>query len=154
MSSITTKVLKDTRKEADVLVIGVFDAANTSNIHIINANSFLGANTSQPCHVTVCHIDYNFDIKGTGYIQLQWEGGEGDGNTAFFSGGGRTAGEFADKGNIPFFTANSANAAVRNSDINIQTVSLANLDTFSLIMRLTKDGGFANVANGYNKSVS
>ena len=155
--AVTVTKIKDTAKDASILVQGSFNGANTANVFLLAANSLSFANTSEKCRLAVAGIDYHTALKSTGYIELQWEGNVSSGldNTALMTLGGTVGAEIIRNKHtgvvIPFF--NTANGANSHGNINLSTVGLANGDNFSLIIHLKKVSGYANSANGYNPTV-
>lgn len=135
------QLLSDTGLTTIVKVTGYYTSACTAaNTMVVNTAALSFANTSQSCLVSISRIQYSSDVAGI--VQLYWEGSS---NSPIVNFGTSQA------GNFEAYITNNATAPTGN--IGVQTINLAANDTYSFILTLNKEHGYANAFIGYNDNI-
>lgn len=136
---VTVTKLIDTDTQAVLRVVGTFDAANTSNVPLLTANTLKFANASQTCAVSVEKID--FAAKLNGYVAPTFVT---TGNTANV----QIAAIAAGVGEVVGLYSNVL-VANNTGDLGLQIYNAAANDSFTLTITVRKSNGFANAFAQY-----
>lgn len=131
------QLLSDGGLTSVVKISGIYTSGVTANTKVVTANALSFANNSQPCLITISKIQYVSDVSG--FVQLEWQGSP---NAAIASFGSGQSGE------LNAYFPNYANTAT--GDINLFVSGAASGDSFTLIVTLNKEQGFANAFVEYN----
>lgn len=148
------QILIDTGDKTVVKVTGFYNAAANTNTKIVQANTLLYANSSDPrgCILSATTVQYAAGFAN-GYCSIQWVGAGAAANADMLILGGKTSSQFVAYMPNPL-AGNTANMPGGSGDINLFVEGAEPFDSFSLIITLIKEGGagggYANVYAQYN----
>lgn len=145
-------ILDDQDHYVTVKVIGFYNATTNANTVIVTANTLRGANTSQPCILSLTAATYTSSMNN-GFLAIEYISSVNSNSKAI------TMGRFND-GIFNQYIPNSANTPT--GDINLLQQSLGSADAFTLVLTFVKEfqgtywsnnrigsGSWANTQVGY-----
>jgi hypothetical protein len=144
VNSPEVQVLWDNAFQTSVKVTGYYNAATGGfgtpvNNLLVNPKTLAFANTQQTCLVSLSGVE--FAVGANGYVQLAWEGASA--NTVVYTIGKTQAGTL--NGTVP------NNATSPTGNLVLTQNGLMPLDSYSMVLTLSKVQGFANGMYAYSK---
>ncbi|CAB4124361.1 hypothetical protein UFOVP49_199 [uncultured Caudovirales phage] len=133
------QIISDSGKTTLVKITGYYNTATVANVKAITANALAYGNTSQTCLVSITKMQFACD-SSNGTVQLFWA--DTSANTPIANFGSSQTGTWE-----TYLTNNAPNPT---GDIGIQTIAVGNGDSYTFLLTLNKEQGYANAWARYN----
>lgn len=141
-SYLTQQTLVDTGKTTIIKITERFDSSNDRYFAAVVPSTLRFANTSQTCIVSVEKIQYSTGFAN-GSMKLYWDSGS---NPVDIVNLGKSQ-----SGHFDAYIINNSTAPL-GGNINLQVYNTQANDSYTIIVHLNKESGFANAYIGYNDS--
>jgi hypothetical protein len=137
-SYFTKEILTDNGFTTIIKLTERFDSANDRYFTAVNTANLSFANTSQTCLVTVTKVQYAAGFAN-GSFKLYWDSGTDPVDIVNIGK--------SQSGTLEGFMINSSAAPYGN--INLQVYGTQANDSYTVIIHMNKEQGFANSYSGY-----
>ena len=141
-SYLTQQTLVDSGKTAIIKITERYESANDRYFTVVDPQSLNFANTSQNCFVSIEKIQYSTGF-GNGSMKLYWDSGSDPVDIVNIGK--------AQSGRFDAYMINNSTAPL-GGNINLQVYSTEANDTYTIIIHLNKEFGYANAYIDYNDS--